>query len=85
LGLFSIYLNTSNLKEIEQFCNSFKNFLLAVSWGGHESLIFPACVINQRKNDTRFPDNLIRMYIGLDEPESLIEDLENAFKKISDI
>lgn len=83
MGLFSIYLKTNNLREIELFCNSFKNFLLAVSWGGHESLIFPACVINQRKDDTRFPDNLIRMYIGLDEPESLIEDLDNAFRQIT--
>ncbi|MFC2128445.1 trans-sulfuration enzyme family protein, partial [Bacteroidota bacterium] len=83
MGLFSLYLKTSNINEIEKFCNSLKIFLMAVSWGGHESLIFPACVINQRKNDTRFPNNLIRMYIGLDEPESLIKDLESAFKSIN--
>ena len=85
MGLFSVYLKNHDRDKIELFCNSLKMFLLAVSWGGHESLIFPACVINQRKDDTRFPDNLIRFYIGLDEPESLIKDLEAAFKLITHI
>ncbi len=83
MGLFSVYLKNQNREKIEKFCNSLKMFLLAVSWGGHESLIFPACVINQRKDDTRFPDNLIRVYIGLEEPESLINDLDRAFKFIT--
>ncbi len=29
-----------------------------------------------------YSNNLIRFYIGLDEPDSLIRDLEQAFRKI---
>ena len=85
MGLFSVYLKETDRTKIELFCNSLKMFLLAVSWGGHESLIFPACVINQRKDDTRFPDNLVRFYIGLDEPESLIADIEQAFGEMLNV
>ena len=55
---------------------------MAVSWGGHESLIMPACSF-QSRNDLDlgdYPYNMIRFYIGLEEPEVLINDIEQAFK-----
>lgn len=77
-GLFSIELNTNDPQKIENFCNSLRYFLLACSWGSYESLIFPAIAI------TPFPENwkLIRISIGLDEPETLINDLQQALNKI---
>jgi cystathionine beta-lyase/cystathionine gamma-synthase len=47
-GLFSIVLKNSSLEKIETFCNNLKHFLLAVSWGGHESLIVPAAAALSR-------------------------------------
>jgi cystathionine beta-lyase/cystathionine gamma-synthase len=43
-GLFSVVLKVNTLEEVEKFCNSLKHFFLAVSWGGHESLVIPAAV-----------------------------------------
>jgi cystathionine beta-lyase/cystathionine gamma-synthase len=81
-GLFSFILKATSINEIEIFCESLQHILMAVSWGGHESLIIPGCAsINGEEFD---PGNKIhrrlRMYVGLEEPEYLIEDLERGFK-----
>lgn len=83
-GQFSIQLKTENPVEVEKFCNSLKAFLLACSWGGHESLIFPAIVLADSLNYSKstLPINMIRFYVGLEDPNYLINDLEGAFKSI---
>ena len=81
-GLFTAIIKAADTKQVELFCNSLKRFLMAVSWGGHESLIMPACSF-QSRNDLDlgdYPYNMIRFYIGLEEPEVLINDIEQAFK-----
>ncbi|MEO6538215.1 MAG: aminotransferase class V-fold PLP-dependent enzyme, partial [Ferruginibacter sp.] len=42
-GLFSFIVKAENILQIEKFCESLKHILMAVSWGGHESLIIPKC------------------------------------------
>lgn len=83
-GLFSIVLKDADLTKIETFCNGLKHILMAVSWGGYESLIIPACAgiskIDFDKNNNRHV--LIRIYVGLEEAEYIIADLEQAFSKI---
>lgn len=83
-GLFSIILKETSLQKIETFCNSLKHILMAVSWGGYESLIIPACAgIRITDFDPRQQRHtLIRIYIGLEEPEYLIKDLEQALEMI---
>lgn len=83
-GLFSITLKNPSLEKIEAFCNSLKHILMAVSWGGYESLIIPACAgINKADFDVNHPRHaLIRVYVGLEEPEYLIKDLEQALEFI---
>lgn len=82
-GLFSIVLKNPSLEKIETFCNSLKHILMAVSWGGYESLIIPACAgINKADFDSNNPRHvLIRVYVGLEDPEYLIKDLEDALDK----
>lgn len=82
-GQFSIELETDEIKDVEAFCDNLKYFLLACSWGGHESLIFPVSALVDSGNyrDNPFPVNLIRFYIGLEAPEVLIKDLENGFNQ----
>ena len=81
-GLFSVHFKTDKIENIEAFCDALQRFLLAVSWGGHESLIIPVAAFYNRKGQENpdLPWNLVRLYIGLEEPEYLIEDLENAMK-----
>ena len=83
-GLFTVLLKTDSVAKIESFCNSLKRFLMAVSWGGHESLIFPTCATIKKGdyNAANIEHNLIRFYIGLEDPEVLIADIEQALQKI---
>lgn len=76
-GMFSLILDVNDEDGIIRFCENLKLIKLAVSWGGYESLAFPAITMNGQKD---IPWNLIRFYIGLEDPESIIEDFENALK-----
>ena len=79
-SMFSFTLKDSSVQKIETFCDGLKHILMAVSWGGHESLIIPA-IAGVAKNDYD-PNNLrhqlIRMYAGLEDANYLIKDLEQA-------
>jgi cystathionine beta-lyase/cystathionine gamma-synthase len=79
-GLFTIEIKADSIKEIEQICNRLKRFLMAVSWGGYESLIFPACVFYQDENQapSDLTWNMVRVAIGLESAEVLIKDWEEA-------
>jgi cystathionine beta-lyase/cystathionine gamma-synthase len=82
-GLISLQLKAKDVKAVEAFCDSLKTFLLATSWGGHESLCFPTCALIQSASfKNPLPYNLIRLYIGLEDPGYLKADLEKAFEKI---
>ena len=83
-GLFSFYIKADTIKQIETFCDHLQYFLLACSWGGHESLVFPMCVLYESENygHTALPWNLIRMYVGLEDADILIKDIEQALSKI---
>ena len=84
-GLFSFTLKDPALKKIETFCDSLQHILMAVSWGGHESLIIPSIAAIREEDYDAGPYNryqLIRMYVGLEDPEYLIRDLEQALGKI---
>ncbi len=84
-GLFSIMLKTKDKDKIERFVDALDAFLIAVSWGGHESLKMPSLVFHDipGREDSPIPYNLIRLSIGLESPEFLIANLEKAFKAIS--
>lgn len=83
-GLFSFTLNNSSFKKIEAFCNGLQHILLAVSWGGHESLILPsiASITEHEYGAIDERHQLIRMYVGLEDPQYLINDLQQALAKI---
>lgn len=77
MGMFTISLKEKNLNKLKSFCEALKYFLIAVSWGGHESLIMPKCAFV----DSYDPQvSQIRFYIGLEDTDVLINDIENAFK-----
>lgn len=83
-GLMTIDLKTDSVERIEDFCNSLKYFKLGCSWGGFESLAFPAITtldsLNYHKSDLII--NRIRLYVGLDQPQTLIADLDEALQKV---
>ncbi len=81
-GLFSFIIKAQRVEEIEKFCEGLQHILMAVSWGGHESLIIPGCAsIKQNEFDpVNIDHRTMRMYVGIEEADYLIEDLERGFK-----
>ncbi len=81
-GMFSIQVKAKDIAEMERFCNTLTRFLLAVSWGGFESLIFPACTLyaSEIYKTPDLPWNMARISVGIEQPEELIADLDQALK-----
>lgn len=81
-GLFSIEL--AGGVDIPAFCDALSVFRLGVSWGGYESLVMPAEVsINQAGEHNSAVDfgvspRMIRLFVGLENPEDLWTDLSQA-------
>jgi cystathionine beta-lyase/cystathionine gamma-synthase len=86
-GLLTFVIKAEACATIESFCNSLKHILMAVSWGGHESLIIPKCAGKKQElfNPTIEEDRMLRLYVGLESPEYLVQDLEQAFLAIKDL
>ena len=86
-SMVSFFLK-GGLKESRQFLSNCKLFALAESLGGVESLIeHPAIMTHASIPKTQreklgISDNFIRISVGIEDLEDLIEDLESAFKTI---
>jgi cystathionine beta-lyase/cystathionine gamma-synthase len=80
-GLISFYMKADSISEIEGFCERLKHFRMAVSWGGHESLIIPKCAgLDPGDFDPQNRSHrLLRIYVGLEDADYLIRDLSQAF------
>jgi len=83
-GLMTMVLKTNKRTEIVKFCESLQHIMMAVSWGGHESLVIPKCSgIPVSDFDPSNPEHrYIRLYVGLEEAGYLINDLSQALEKI---
>lgn len=82
-GLMSIELNAPDVAAVERFCDNLKTFLIAVSWGGYESLQWPVCALQGPSGYyTDLPFSMIRLYVGLEDPDELIADLGQALAKV---
>ena len=82
-GLFTFILRDRNRDRIIRFCESLRHIMMAVSWGGHESLVLPKCAgISPGDFDPANQEHqYIRMYVGLEDAPYLIMDLEQALAK----
>ena len=82
-GLFSF--EVSDAINIPLFCDALALFRLGVSWGGYESLVVPAAVshsqvgANNAAVDFGVPPGMIRLFVGLEDPSDLWNDLQQAF------
>lgn len=82
-GLFSFYVGAENRQQIVTFCESLQHIQMAVSWGGHESLLLPKCAgLQDHEFDASNPEHqMMRLYVGLEDATYLTADLEQAFAK----
>jgi cystathionine beta-lyase/cystathionine gamma-synthase len=83
-GLLSFIIKAIDINQIEKFCESLQHILMAVSWGGHESLVIPKCAsIKREEFDAGNKEHrMLRLYVGLEELDYLIKDLQQALEKI---
>lgn len=87
-GMLSFTLKNDNLENATKLMESVELFSLAESLGGVESLInHPASMTHasipkEERIKNGLTDSLIRLSIGVEDAEDLIEDLEQALAKV---
>lgn len=87
-GLMSFVIDSEELKDIKNFVNALEHFSIGVSWGGHESLIHaPAISYLKEMTPEQFKSTglslgVMRVSIGLEHVDDLIEDLNQALTNI---
>jgi cystathionine beta-lyase/cystathionine gamma-synthase len=83
-GLITFTLKDGNMEKITRFCESLQHILMAVSWGGYESLIIPkAAGLDPAEFDAgNIVHQYIRLYCGLEDADYIISDLKHALAKI---
>lgn len=85
-GMISITLKDADLEETFRISSNFKVFTLAESLGGVESLInHPATMTHgsipkEEREKVGVTDNLLRLSVGVEDIDDLLEDLANALK-----
>ena len=84
-GLMGLMIKARNKKSVIKFVNSLKLFGYGYSWGGFESL-----AIHQGKSERgnrkylslKKDERLVRLHIGLEDPNDLISDLKQALRYV---
>jgi cystathionine beta-lyase len=80
-GLFTFELKEADETERAAFVDRLELFGIGYSWGGYESLALP---VDPRRTVTQAPaKNLVRLHIGLEDPDDLIEDLASSLSAIN--
>lgn len=82
-GLFSIVLKPVPQKALAAFLDGLKLFGMGYSWGGYESLIVPFDPAAYR-TATRWhgPGPALRLHIGLEAVDDLVDDLALGFERM---
>jgi cystathionine beta-lyase len=82
-GLFSIVLKAAGDAEANRFVESLALFGIGYSWGAFESLALPVHPERARTVRRDKPEGaMVRLHIGLEDPDDLIADLEQGLKLI---
>ena len=82
-GLFSCFVKAESRGQIVTFSESLQHIQMAVSWGGHESLLLPKCAgLQDAEFNAANPEHqMMRLYVGLEDAAYLTADLEQALGK----
>jgi len=78
-GLFTFELKGAGPAARTAFIEQLELFGIGYSWGGYESLVLPVDPV--RTVSAPPAANLVRLHVGLEDPDDLIDDLAQAFRK----
>jgi cystathionine beta-lyase/cystathionine gamma-synthase len=83
-GLVTVVFKPIPFKDIVKFVESLRHILIAVSWGGYESLVIPSCasMSESEYNQSNREHRMVRFYFGLEEPSYLQQDISQALEKM---
>lgn len=83
-GMFSFELANAEFDQVRRFINGLKRFRIGVSWGGVESLVIsPNRGSHLAYLDSqRIPHGLIRLSIGLEGAQVLIDDITASLEAL---
>jgi cysteine-S-conjugate beta-lyase len=84
-GLMGLMIKSKNINNVRKFVNSLKLFGYGYSWGGFESL-----ALHQEYRETgnrkylnlTKDEHLVRLHIGLEDPNDLIADIKQALRHL---
>ena len=80
-GLFAIVLRQVDEAAAVRFVESLELFGIGYSWGGFESLALP---VHPKRTASKAPAGpIVRLHIGLEDPDDLRADLDRAFQAIA--
>ena len=83
-GAFSVVFRADAEPMLEDALSSLEIFAIGASWGGTRSLLAPMSVKNDRSvNPWVENGTILRLSIGLEDPEDLWEDLKRLFAALS--
>ena len=79
-GLMSLELASEGYESVRRFVDGLSRFRIGVSWGGVESLVITPNRggDDQAREAMGIPGSTVRLSVGLESPEVLIEDLDSA-------
>ena len=79
-GLFTVEFDLPDIDSLLTVIAKVKRWKIAVSWGGHEALMLPMAALYNLpgRDNPHIPWSYVRFYVGLEEPEYLLEDLLEA-------
>ncbi|WP_440053292.1 cystathionine beta-lyase [Pseudoalteromonas sp. T1lg65] len=78
-GLFSFVMKEGSQKAVNRFLDALEHFKMGFSWGGYESLVTANVTMAGLRSVTGWDHGpIIRLHIGLEDVDDLIEDLDNA-------
>jgi len=87
-GMISFTLKSDSFEDAAKMAQSFKVFALAESLGGVESLVgHPASMTHasiprEERIKTGLVDSLLRLSVGVEDIEDLIEDIDQALRNL---
>jgi cystathionine beta-lyase len=83
-GLFGVVLKETSKDSVASMLDGMDLFAMGASWGGYESLMIPTHP-GKSRSATEWPPAgpLLRLHIGLEDPDDLIEDLEKGLERLA--
>ncbi|MDA1089198.1 MAG: cystathionine beta-lyase [Proteobacteria bacterium] len=83
-GLFGVILNEVSKDAMALMLDGLELFAMGASWGGYESLIIPIELAKIRTTtEWSAAGPGLRLHIGLEDPDDLMEDLEKGFARLT--